>query len=516
MVMAAAMAETAAATGVVMAATVVERVAGNPSLLPRKKGKPAGGASRSKGGGGLASLVEKLTGKDRAASNSKPVKAAKVQKGPMHPSNLGNMNGSLNANANAIAAHIRNGNTNGPVGAMAALAVANDGAEGAQDLLDIDQDFQILEDLLGGGGFGTLEDYLDQRNVFDQNIEDAITALGELEETDPGYGQAVIDLEEALGEDYSSAEEYETARDSAVTDTDIDDALEAVGGDAVAGTGPTEIRPDETEVVDAQEALDAQGAAELAILDLWNKNVDDTPEITPEEQELLNKLNARLDADADILDAAIGDNMPKLNVKANPAKSLQKKNLTPHNFPPPQNFEAAFASPFSFRGLPCSLIEKSLKASGLIHQGKRNVGAEKVVLAYSGGLDTSIILKWLQTEYNCEVVTFTADLGQGEELEPARKKAEMMGVSDIYIEDLREEFVRDFVFPMFRANALYEGQYLLGTSIARPLISKRLVEIAEETGADAVSHGATGKGNDQVRFELAAYALNPDIKVIAP
>ncbi|MEM8632713.1 MAG: argininosuccinate synthase, partial [Pseudomonadota bacterium] len=141
---------------------------------------------------------------------------------------------------------------------------------------------------------------------------------------------------------------------------------------------------------------------------------------------------------------------------------------------------------------------------------------KKVVLAYSGGLDTSIILKWLQTELGCEVVTFTADLGQGEELEPARAKAEMMGASAIYIEDLREEFVRDFVFPMFRANALYEGLYLLGTSIARPLISKRLVEIAEETGADAVAHGATGKGNDQVRFELAAYALNPDITVIAP
>ena len=141
---------------------------------------------------------------------------------------------------------------------------------------------------------------------------------------------------------------------------------------------------------------------------------------------------------------------------------------------------------------------------------------KKVVIAYSGGLDTSIILKWLQTEYGCEVVTFTADLGQGEELEPARKKAEMMGASSIYIEDLREEFVRDFVFPMFRANALYEGLYLLGTSIARPLISKRLVEIAALEGADAVSHGATGKGNDQVRFELAAYALNPEIKVIAP
>ena len=143
---------------------------------------------------------------------------------------------------------------------------------------------------------------------------------------------------------------------------------------------------------------------------------------------------------------------------------------------------------------------------------------KKVVLAYSGGLDTSIILKWLQTEYGCEVVTFTADLGQGEELEPARKKAEMMGIApdQIYIEDLREEFVRDFVFPMFRANALYEGLYLLGTSIARPLISKRLIEIAALTGADAVAHGATGKGNDQVRFELSAYALNPDIKVIAP
>jgi len=140
----------------------------------------------------------------------------------------------------------------------------------------------------------------------------------------------------------------------------------------------------------------------------------------------------------------------------------------------------------------------------------------KVVLAYSGGLDTSIILKWLQETYGCEVVTFTADLGQGEELEPARRKAEMMGIRQIFIEDLREEFIRDFVFPMFRANALYEGVYLLGTSIARPLIAKRLVEIAAETGADAVAHGATGKGNDQVRFELTAYALNPSIKVIAP
>ncbi|TWG97888.1 argininosuccinate synthase [Mesorhizobium sp. J18] len=141
---------------------------------------------------------------------------------------------------------------------------------------------------------------------------------------------------------------------------------------------------------------------------------------------------------------------------------------------------------------------------------------KKVVLAYSGGLDTSIILKWLQTELGAEVVTFTADLGQGDELEPARRKAEQLGIKEIYIEDLREEFIRDFVFPMFRANALYEGTYLLGTSIARPLISKRLVEIAAETGADAIAHGATGKGNDQVRFELSAYALNPDIKVIAP
>ncbi|MEO1293866.1 MAG: argininosuccinate synthase [Pseudomonadota bacterium] len=143
---------------------------------------------------------------------------------------------------------------------------------------------------------------------------------------------------------------------------------------------------------------------------------------------------------------------------------------------------------------------------------------KKVVLAYSGGLDTSIILKWLQVEYGCEVVTFTADLGQGEELEPARQKALLLGIpeADIFIEDVREEFVRDFVFPMFRANAVYEGLYLLGTSIARPLISKRLVEIAAETGADAIAHGATGKGNDQVRFELAAYALNPEIRVIAP
>jgi len=141
---------------------------------------------------------------------------------------------------------------------------------------------------------------------------------------------------------------------------------------------------------------------------------------------------------------------------------------------------------------------------------------KKVVLAYSGGLDTSVILKWLEDEYNCEVVTFTADIGQGEEVEPARVKAKKYGVKEIYIEDLQEEFVRDFVYPMFRANTLYEGEYLLGTAIARPLISKRLVEIAKETGADAVSHGATGKGNDQVRFELGAYALNPDIRIIAP
>ncbi|ORU92464.1 MAG: argininosuccinate synthase [Cycloclasticus sp. symbiont of Bathymodiolus heckerae] len=140
----------------------------------------------------------------------------------------------------------------------------------------------------------------------------------------------------------------------------------------------------------------------------------------------------------------------------------------------------------------------------------------KVVLAYSGGLDTSVILKWLEDVYDCEVVTFTADLGQGEEVEPARAKAEAYGIKEIYIDDLKEEFVRDFVFPMFRANTIYEGEYLLGTSIARPLISKRLIEIVNETGADAISHGATGKGNDQVRFELGAYALKPDVKIIAP
>jgi argininosuccinate synthase len=155
---------------------------------------------------------------------------------------------------------------------------------------------------------------------------------------------------------------------------------------------------------------------------------------------------------------------------------------------------------------------------GVKKDDAKNSDVKKVVLAYSGGLDTSIILKWLQSTYGCEVVTFTADLGQGEELEPARKKALTLGIKpqNIFIEDLREEFVRDFVFPMFRANALYEGQYLLGTSIARPLIAKKQIEIAEKVGADAVAHGATGKGNDQVRFELAYYALKPDVKVIAP
>lgn len=140
----------------------------------------------------------------------------------------------------------------------------------------------------------------------------------------------------------------------------------------------------------------------------------------------------------------------------------------------------------------------------------------KVVLAYSGGLDTSVILTWLQEQYQCEVVTFTADIGQGEEVEPARSKAETLGVKEIFIEDLKEEFVSNYVYPMFRANTVYEGEYLLGTSIARPLIAKRLVEIAKDIGAGAIAHGATGKGNDQVRFELGAYALNPDIKVIAP
>jgi argininosuccinate synthase len=157
------------------------------------------------------------------------------------------------------------------------------------------------------------------------------------------------------------------------------------------------------------------------------------------------------------------------------------------------------------------------EAAGLKAQGARVGGkVRKVVLAYSGGLDTSVILKWLVDVYGCEVVTFTADIGQGEELEPARRKAKLLGVKQIFIEDLKEEFVRDFVFPMFRANALYEGEYLLGTSIARPLIAKHMVEIARKTGADAISHGATGKGNDQVRFELGAYALMPNVKIIAP
>ncbi len=147
---------------------------------------------------------------------------------------------------------------------------------------------------------------------------------------------------------------------------------------------------------------------------------------------------------------------------------------------------------------------------------KQDKAIKKVVLAYSGGLDTSVILKWLQDRYDCEVVTFTADIGQGEELSPARRKAKLMGVKEIFIEDLKEEFVRDFVFPMFRANTVYEGEYLLGTSIARPLIAKQLVEVARKTGADAISHGATGKGNDQVRFELGAYALMPEVKIIAP
>ncbi len=158
----------------------------------------------------------------------------------------------------------------------------------------------------------------------------------------------------------------------------------------------------------------------------------------------------------------------------------------------------------------------NIKTPNIETTATKKGGIKKVVLAYSGGLDTSVILKWLQETYACEVVTFTADIGQGEELGPARKKAEMFGVKEIFIEDLREEFVRDFVFPMFRANALYEGEYLLGTSIARPLIAKRQIEIANQVGADAVAHGATGKGNDQVRFELGYYALEPNIKVIAP
>ena len=160
-------------------------------------------------------------------------------------------------------------------------------------------------------------------------------------------------------------------------------------------------------------------------------------------------------------------------------------------------------------------MKKTSKVSASA-SSKKKTSVKKVVLAYSGGLDTSVILKWLQDEYDCEVITFTADIGQGEELEPARKKAEKFGIKKIYIDDLREEFVRDFVFPMFRANTVYEGEYLLGTSIARPLIAKRMIEIAKKEKADAISHGATGKGNDQVRFELGAYALMPEVKVIAP
>jgi argininosuccinate synthase len=178
--------------------------------------------------------------------------------------------------------------------------------------------------------------------------------------------------------------------------------------------------------------------------------------------------------------------------------------MTPHSYTP-----RAFAGARS-GGRPA--IPNKTKRTAMTRPGK----VKKVVLAYSGGLDTSVILRWLQETYRCEVVTFTADLGQGEEVAPARKKAEMMGAKQIFVEDLREEFVRDFVFPMFRANALYEGVYLLGTSIARPLIAKRQIEIARETMADAVAHGATGKGNDQVRFELTYYALEPNIKVIAP
>jgi argininosuccinate synthase len=176
---------------------------------------------------------------------------------------------------------------------------------------------------------------------------------------------------------------------------------------------------------------------------------------------------------------------------------------------------AAAAAPTASSRRPCrAAAKRCVRVQASATGGKKKVS--KVVLAYSGGLDTSIILKWLVDEYGCEVVTFTADLGQGEELEPARQKAEMMGVKEIFIDDVREEFVRDFVFPMFRANALYEGTYLLGTSIARPLIAKRQIEIARQVGADAVCHGATGKGNDQVRFEVGYYALQPDIKVIAP
>ena len=182
----------------------------------------------------------------------------------------------------------------------------------------------------------------------------------------------------------------------------------------------------------------------------------------------------------------------------------------------PRDVNAAVANPLDALRYNANLSATLFPIGFIKGRNMAHSGIKKVVLAYSGGLDTSIILKWLQDVYHCEVVTFTADIGQGEEVEPARAKAKAAGIKEIYVDDLREEFARDFVFPMFRANAIYEGEYLLGTSIARPLIAKRLIEIANATGADAISHGATGKGNDQVRFELGAYALKPDVKVIAP
>src|SRR5690606_20672106 len=202
----------------------------------------------------------------------------------------------------------------------------------------------------------------------------------------------------------------------------------------------------------------------------------------------------------------------------NPLQTRQRGRLAQKTWQMIDEARADLALPARSDRVPPVFVggENAVRVDAIGHLDMAHGDIKKAVLAYSGGLDTSIILKWLKTELGCEVVTFTADLGQGEELEPARKRAEMLGIKEIYIEDVREEFIRDFVFPMFRANAQYEGLYLLGTSIARPLISKRLVEIAEATGADAIAHGATGKGNDQVRFELSAYALNPDIKVIAP
>jgi len=184
--------------------------------------------------------------------------------------------------------------------------------------------------------------------------------------------------------------------------------------------------------------------------------------------------------------------------------------------PPPGFMPAARGRAFPGARVPIPAVLKAADIRPEVPRVMAVKDVKKVVLAYSGGLDTSVILRWLQTTYRCEVVTFTADLGQGEELEPARAKAEMFGVKEIFVDDLRETFVRDFVFPMFRANTVYEGQYLLGTSIARPLIAQRQIEIAEQVGADAVAHGATGKGNDQIRFELSYYALKPDIKIIAP